>query len=99
MSDLIVRYVVGDILDDAVVPDGHVVQRRIAHTRVLVQTAGEFEFPFEAAKSHGAGKAYPADMVHGRGGRQHLPPILRLAAGGHQSIDFLLSKIPVSHVR
>ena len=99
VADLVVGDIVGDILDEAVVPDRHVVQGRIMHAGVLLQPAGELELPLEAAETHGAGKAHPLDMVHRPGGRQHVPPVLRFAAGGLQLIDFLLSKIPVFHVR
>ena len=97
MADLVVRDVVGDILDETVVADRHVVQRRVGQARVLFQPAGQFELAVEAAEANGAGKAHPADVVHLRGGRQHVPPILRLAAGGLQSVNFLLSKISVTH--
>ena len=64
VADLVVGDIVGDILDEAVVPDRHVVERRIGEAGVLLQPAGELELPLEAAETHGAGKAHPLDMVH-----------------------------------
>ena len=99
MADLVIGDVVGYVLDETVVPDRHVVQGRIMHAGMLAESAGEREFPPELSETHGAGEAHPLDMVHRRGGRQHVPPVFRFAAGGLQLTDFLLSKIPVFHAR
>ena len=97
MADFVIGNIVGYVLDEAVVADGHVVQGCIMHAGMLAQPAREFEFPVELSKTHSAGETHPLDMVHRRGGRQHVFPMVRFTAGGLQLDDFLLSKIPVSH--
>ena len=98
VTDFIIRNIVGDALDEAVVTDRHVMERRIADARVFPESAGELEIPFELSESDRTGKAHAADMVHlFPSARQHVSPILRLTAGGLKFFDFLLSKIPVSH--
>ena len=99
MADLVIGDIVGYVLDETVVADGHIVQGRIMDAGMLAKPAGKLELPPELSEAHGAREAHPVDMVHRGGGGQHLSPIVRLAAGGLQLIDFLLSKIPVSHAR
>ena len=62
VADGIVRNVVGHRVDETVVAHGHVVQGRIIQSGVLLQAAGEIEFPVEPPEPDRSGKADPAHM-------------------------------------
>ena len=97
MADGVVRDVVGYVLDEAVVPYRHIVQRGVEQAGVLLQSARELEHPLETAEAHRAGKTDVFHMLQSGIVHIHFPPVLRFASGGAELGDLVFSQFSVSH--
>ena len=83
-----------DVLNAALVADGHIVQRGIEQTRVLVYAAGHVEASGEATQLHMAGEACAAYVLQAGGiGNKHIVPVLGAVALGFQSFAFFLCQL------
>ena len=98
VADVVVGDVVGHVFDERIVAHRNVMQRGVAHARMLLQASGEGELLLEPAKGNLAGEMYIINIIEGlRAFNLNRPPVFTAAAPALQDGYFFFRKI--SHIK